>query len=421
MRPEPILALLALAACDPYAGWPRMDHVFPWGVVDDQVLEPYEEVRWEAGPWDPEAEPENNGLYLQKALLHRTGAPSEVLYHWGLMRGRIPPLQPDQLTVSFAGDILDVGAPVPDFSAVAPIVDGDLRVANLETPVAPSVATEPGPLGVPRFNAPPELLDDLPFDVLQVVNNHTLDAGDAGIEETVAEIEARGMVPLGLDGAAAAWQLADGSLLALVAYTWGVNDPAATSAHDLGIVPFAGEGWADLRRIRDDLAALREAGVDLVVVLVHWGYEYEYHPDPRFLRIARRVVRYGADLVVGHGPHVAQPAEWCAVNIPGVRPGLGTCSLRTDDGIPRYAGIVYSLGNFASDQPTLPLQVGLVAHANLAPGVGVFGMGWEAVASVPGEDGLRVVPLDDLVDDPAYAEEAARLDQHLGTGWKRAR
>ena len=237
-----LLPLLLLTACDPYAGWPFMHQAFPWGIDDDQVLEPYEEVRWEAGPWDPETEPEFNGLYVQKALLHRPGTPTQAAYHWGLMRPSIPALQTDQLFLTFAGDILHTG-PVPtDFSGIADRLDGGLRIGNLETPVAPSVVVGEGPPGVPLFNAPAELLDDIPFEVLQFNNNHTLDAGDAGLEETLLLLEERGIVGTGIDGSVAAYELEDGTVLAFVSYTWGLNQPDVDTVHDVGVVPFGEPG-----------------------------------------------------------------------------------------------------------------------------------------------------------------------------------
>jgi poly-gamma-glutamate synthesis protein (capsule biosynthesis protein) len=163
------------------------------------------------------------------------------------------------------------------------------------------------------------------------------------------------------------------------------------------------------------VAEARAEGTDSVVVLVHWGFEYEYYPDPHFMVLARRIVAAGADLVVGSGPHVAQPAEICHVNRPEEVPGIGTCSLRTADGQPRTAAVLYSLGNFGTIMATVPCQVGLVATVSLDPDV--TGLGWSAVATV--EDPPWVRPLDDLLDDPELAAEWARLDGHLGSDWRR--
>ena len=120
-------------------------------------------------------------------------------------------------------------------------------------------------------------------------------------------------------------------------------------------------------------------------------------------------------MVVGQGPHVAQPVELCQVNRPEEIPGIGVCSVRTDDGEPRTAAVLYSLGNFGTVMATVPCQVGLVATVTLAPDV--TGLGWVAVATVDGPTSL--VPLDSVLGEPDLAAEADRLDAHLGTGWRR--
>lgn len=52
-----------------------------------------------------------------------------------------------------------------------------------------------------------------------------------------------------------------------------------------------------------------KAGADLLVVSVHWGREYAATPTPAQRRIAHLAIDAGADLVLGHHPHVAQPVE----------------------------------------------------------------------------------------------------------------
>ena len=74
----------------------------------------------------------------------------------------------------------------------------------------------------------------------------------------------------------------------------------------------------------EDVVELRKQ-VDCVVVSLHWGYEYVEYPSPRQQAFARKLVRAGAQMVIGHHPHVVQ-------------------------GVERYQGglIAYSLGNFNS-------------------------------------------------------------------------
>ncbi|MDP2312947.1 MAG: CapA family protein [Pseudomonadota bacterium] len=411
------MLLFLLAACDPYRAWPEPTEVFPWVYTPEADLEPYEEVRWETETWDPDTDRDEVGLYLTKALLHRPGAPQESLDHFQAMRDTLPPVSTGA-SLNFVGDVMWMGENWAGFALPASgLLDGDLRVGNLETPTDPGSSTEPAELGLYRYNAPPEILDGLPLDIVQLNNNHSLDVGDSGLEATIAEVEARGLGWTGIDAHGVSYA-GDTGDVGVISYTWGVNRRDITSAHDLRIIPFGHlDEEPDLATLAADIEATRALGVKSVVVLVHWGFEYEYYPDPHFLQLGRRIVALGADVVVGEGPHVAQPAEICSVNDPSVVPGIGTCSIRTDDGEPRTAAILYSLGNFGTTMPTLPCQAGIVATVTLDPDV--TGLGWAAAVTMEGEAGLEIVPLADALDDSERADEAERLDAHLGVGWKR--
>ncbi len=408
--------LLLVAGCDPYRGWPAQGEVYPWVYTPQDDLEDYEQVRWETESWDPETDMEQVGLYILKSARHRVSAPEESLEHFESMRRELPSLG-GGVQLSFVGDVMHLGSNWESFALpAAGLLDGDLRVGNLETPVSVDHPTEQGELGTYAFNAPPELLDGLPLDLLQLNNNHSLDAGDSGLQNTLAEVESRGFEFTGVDDHALVQ--VDGLSIALLSYTWGLNRRDVQSEHELFIVPFGHLDQAiDLSGLEADVQAARDAGADAVVILAHWGFEYEYYPDPHFMVLGRRMVSAGADLVVGQGPHVVQPPEICAVNQPQVVPGVGTCSVQDDSGEPRTAAILYSLGNFGTAMATVPCQVGLVTSVSLDPAV--TGLGWAAAATVEGADGPSVHPLDLLLDDPDLADEAERLQAHLGAGWAR--
>ena len=245
--------------------------------------------------------------------------------------------------------------------------------------------------------------------MLQLNNNHSLDAGEEGLEATVLELAARGIGGTGVDE----HLVRDG--IAFLSYTWGLNHGVVSTRHELFAVPFGHlDEEIDLAGIADDIAAARDQGAESVVVLLHWGYEYEYYPDPHFMVLARQIIASGADLIVGEGPHVVQPPELCHVNQDGYTAGIGTCAIQTADGEPRTAAVLYSLGNFATNMLTVPCQVGIVATVSLDPDV--TGLGWQAVATV---DGPSVVPLTEALEDEDLAAESARLEAHLGAGWRR--
>ncbi|MFT4621879.1 MAG: hypothetical protein ACI8PZ_000531 [Myxococcota bacterium] len=400
--------LLLLAACDPYSAW--SEAVFPWVYPPEPGVPEYARIRWETETWTAGVDLRETALYLQKSQLHHaTGSPASVA-HFEAMADQIRPLRPGDLSLAFVGDTMWIGGAWDTaWSATAPLLDADLRIGNLETPTSPDHPTELGSLGLYAFNAPPEMLDGLPLDVLQLNNNHSLDAGDAGLEATVAEVEARGMVPLGVDHHATV--RVDGTRVALLSYTWGLNERDLESAHELFLAPLAHPD-GDLSDVRADVRAAR-SDADLTVVLLHWGFEYEYLPTPEQQVMARELVSAGADLVVGHGPHVVQPAEWCNVDRPEHVPGIGSCSLRDDRG-ERTAAVLYSLGNFGTFQPTVQVRTGIVATVSMRPGVGVTGLGWAPVTT---EAGPSVVPLATLTD-PELEEESARLDRLLGRRWR---
>ncbi len=406
----------AFAACTVPELGPEL--VFPWAYTPEQDLEAYQQVRWETETWDPLVDLDQALLYAQKSLLHRPSAPAESLEHFERMRPAIPPLA-DGPSLSFVGDVMWVGANWAHYADdVAALLDGDLRVGNLETPVDPNQSSASAALGLYAYNAPPELLDGLPLDVVQLNNNHTLDAGDAGIAATIAEVEARGLGWTGVDRHAVA---PAGSLsVALLSYTWGLNVRDETSSHDLFVVPFGHLGEPiDLTGLVADVAAAREDGADRTVVLVHWGFEYEYYADPQFLVLGRAIIAAGADLVIGSGPHVAQPVEICEVDR-GVAAEVGVCALETPAGEPRTAAIVPSLANFGASPSlsTLPTRGGLVVTVSFGA-QGVSGLGWAAVGQTVGAQGPFLSRIEDLTADPEWAAEEERLVALLGDGWRR--
>lgn len=410
------MTLLLLAAC---AGAPDETGAeplaFPYAYTPQSDLQDYEEVRFETETWDPLTDAEQTALYVEKSILHRKSAPIEELDHYAAMREKLHGLG-EGTQVDFVGDVMWMGGNWSHFlDPAAGMLDGELRVGNLETPVDPGQPTDKDELPLYAFNAPPEILDGLPLDVVQVTNNHTMDMGNAGVTATLGQLDARGFTRTGVDTHALV-DTASGGKIALLAFTWGVNNRVDVPERDLFIVPFGHlDEEIDLSSIGDAIAAAQESGATSVVVLLHWGFEYEYYPDPHFMVLGREVIALGADVIVGEGPHVVQPPEICTVD-QGEVPGIGTCAIDDGLGVPRTAAILYSLGDFGTTLETLPCQTGIVASVTLDPDV--TGIGWQAESSQPGANGTEVVPTAGS-EDPDIIDENARLDALLGTGWKR--
>jgi poly-gamma-glutamate capsule biosynthesis protein CapA/YwtB (metallophosphatase superfamily) len=243
-----------------------------------------------------------------------------------------PLLPPPTLRIAAVGDItlgrtpsLPDGGPSVLFRSVAPQLKGDIVLGNLETTLAtggyPKCAA-----GTPNcfsFRAPPDYARGLRragFTILNLANNHAYDFGASAQAETVKALDRAGIRHTGRPGEIAV--LRAGRIRVAV----------------LGFAPY---DWAqsllDLDAARR-LVRRAAARADLVVVTMHAGAEgadrAHVRPGPEsylgeqrgnVVAFAHAVVAAGADVVIGHGPHVLRGLEW-------------------------YRGrlIAYSLGNFSS-------------------------------------------------------------------------
>lgn len=196
----------------------------------------------------------------------------------------------------------------------------DLRIVNLECALIHD--GEPIVKGGPHLSGSPACVDALravPFDVVCLANNHTLDYGAQGLAHTQALLDQNGLQTVGAGCSLEAAQT-----------------PCVVSVQNLkiGIVNFcegedctdAGDGagtfgW-DIVSVIDHVQKLRNR-VDVVLVIGHCGREYAPVPPPYVVKAFRKIAESGADAVIGHHPHVPQ-------------------GLEVHQGVP----IFYSLGNF---------------------------------------------------------------------------
>lgn len=222
------------------------------------------------------------------------------------------------------------------FSEVKDILkSGDWVIGNLETPLA---GPESGYTGYPRFNSPAELADalrDAGFNILGTANNHAMDRGESGVIRTLRHLRARGLTAV---GTAVSRQEAsrinivekNGIAMAVMAYTYGTNGIAAPKGREYLV------SLIDETAIVRDIAAARRLGADVVTIMLHFGVEYRHLPDDRQLRLVDRLAEAGADVVLGSHPHVVQP--WRVIE------------RSTPEGTVRRTAVIYSLGNFISNQ-----------------------------------------------------------------------
>jgi hypothetical protein len=258
-----------------------------------------------------------------------------------------PPPEPkaERLELTFVGDIIfgryrDDGSFAaivadPSFDAFAEIrtaLASDVVVGNLETPVVEELPAA-SPMDTPyRFGGSRRMVRDhlRDFTVLSLANNHSFDLGVEGQLQSPRILAEEGIVPIGAARAEATplhrveTHVAKGWRIGFIAVTTLLNVPSPTKGPRAPLV--------ELEAMVETLLPLVErarADHDLVVVVVHWGDEYHRVPSPRQRDAARQLIDGGADLVIGHHPHVLQPIE------------------RHGEGL-----VAYSLGNFLFEHTT---------------------------------------------------------------------
>ena len=253
----------------------------------------------------------------------------------------MPPqkIVPYNLTLGFVGDImLDRGVKgaiqnygsgdyrFPFLKARDELRQYDILFGNLEGPISDKGNNQGS---IYSFRMRPDAIEglrDAGFDVLSVANNHIGDWGISAIENTLERLQNRSIVPIGAGlNAKEAYQSRviskNGVRVAYFAFSEFETGFVETSEDAPGIA-IIGDGEKMIESIND-----AKNNADIVVVSFHFGDEYQSKPNEYQQRITKRVVDAGADVVVGHHPHVVQPLE-------------------------RYNNsyIAYSLGNFVFDQ-----------------------------------------------------------------------
>jgi hypothetical protein len=183
---------------------------------------------------------------------------------------------------------------------------GDLVFMNLENPIS---ELEPSAKKTYAFTSPPHRLGwyfDVGFNLFSLSNNHIADADQAGIDDTLryleGERERRG-VQAWWAGAGASYDEAEG-------VTWvqpeGKNLKIAYFSTGFSKGANVSKFWSEslVKRIEE-----ADKQADLVIVSVHAGKEYQHVPKEDLAKIYRGWVDAGADLVIGHHPHVIRPVE----------------------------------------------------------------------------------------------------------------
>ena len=277
------------------------------------------------------------------------------------------------------------------------IASADVATINQETIVAKSYA----PSGYPLFNSPQELgqtVVDTGFDVVNLANNHMLDKTSKGLAEAIDFWDATGLARTGAykdtqDLESVEYIEKNGLKIGLVGITQYTNGLTLPSDSPLQYILTSDEATIE-RKIK-----AAKAQCDVVLVNVHWGSEYTTTPAQEQRNLAKKMADWGANVIIGHHPHVLQPVEW-------IENSDGTRTL-----------VAYSLGNFISQQNTAARVIGGMLHYDITKDfetgkVTVSNVRFETIVThyVSGSHDVQIYPLSQYSDTLAK-KQAARIKQ----------
>lgn len=239
----------------------------------------------------------------------------------------------------------------PSFEFIAPhFQKADLALLTLETMQAgPEIAlwgvsgyTGHTEKGILTFNAPMALSDALKkagINLYSFANNHCLDRDVEGLQASLQNVRKLGFHTTGAYLSNEEREAVDlievnGIKLALVAYTYGTNCIPIREGYEYAI-NLAPSSFEQIAPVIDDIKKARAAGADLIAVIPHWGEQYIDYPFDWQRDRAREMAEAGADMIIGGHPKFVQPGEW--IEVP-------------ENGGVRTVPVIYSLGNFYTDQ-----------------------------------------------------------------------
>ena len=266
-------------------------------------------------------------------------------------------------TLSFVGDLMChstqfnyamVDADSFDFTGVFREVKqylskADLTIGNLETVIAGKSKSYSG---YPYFNAPDDFiyaLKDAGFDLLITANNHALDQGWDGVKKTIDVISENKIHRTGTftsqedQDSIRIFQI-NSIKIAILAYSENTNGVSIPKGKEFII------NLIDERKIKEDILRAREKNVDVVIVHLHYGPEYNREPSDYQKEIVQKIIELGTDIIIGGHPHVIEPFDFFKTN-----------STKLDTGF-----VAYSMGNFISNQRWRYSDAGVILNIQIS-------------------------------------------------------
>ena len=234
---------------------------------------------------------------------------------------------------------------VYDFSSqleyIKPIIQNyDLAFYNQESILG---GTELGLSDYPTFNSPQEFgnsMIDAGFNLVSLANNHTLDRGEKAVLNSCEYWKDKDVLTAGSycsneEANEIKIKEKNGIKYTLLAYTYGTNGIKVPEGKEYLVNIYSDE------KVKNDIEKVRDK-VDLLMVSMHWGTEYSTSVSATQEEIANYLSSLGVDIIIGSHPHVVEPIAFIGKTM-----------------------VIYSLGNFISDQEGVERLTGLMASIDI--------------------------------------------------------
>ncbi|MBU5454688.1 CapA family protein [Caproiciproducens sp. MSJ-32] len=232
--------------------------------------------------------------------------------------------------------------------------EADLTIANMEGALAG--IDNYGYSGYPSFNTPDELADAMKWagiDVVNNMNNHSLDRDVRGFFRTREFLESKGFDVIGTRGSSSENRYiiknVEGIKVGIISYSYtmtaeggvrGLNGiPISTEVYDLMNTFREDSLDLDLQNMKEEIEKMRADGAEVIIFYMHWGDEYALEPNETQIKIAQFLTDEKVDIIFATHPHSIQPID----------------ILKSSDGSSETP-VIYSMGNFLSSQRTERIQ-----------------------------------------------------------------
>lgn len=302
----------------------------------------------------------------------------------------------DNIILVFAGDLMghspqfkaayiaekDIFDYTPNFSFIKKYISkADYSFVNLEVTLAGNPYS-----GYPSFSSPDAVIEavkDAGFNIVLTANNHVADRGKTGLERTLRVINANNLrwagsykntnqrdslYPLILNH--------KNYKIAVLNCTYGTNMNPVYSPNRVNMI--------DTIELKTDIDKAKLQKPDLILAVMHWGVEYQLDANTEQKQIADFLIRNNVKLVVGSHPHVVQNFENRGESL---------------------TPVVYSLGNFISNQTKENTNGGIVLRVEIAIHSGKISLSYLPVyvyrGVLNGKYNYYLIPTIDYIKNPS--------------------